>query len=114
MENLLRDGDYVPNGFGGFVRLQDTEAVLQRALFKLTARRGSFPFLPRLGSRLLSLGGMRRAERGAAAAQYAAEALEGMGLTVEGANIREVSDNQLGIDFALRLSGQTAGVEVTI
>ena len=52
MENLLRDGDYVPNGFGGFTRLYGTQEVLARALFRLTCRRGSFPFLPELGSRL--------------------------------------------------------------
>ena len=50
-ENLLRGGDYVPDGFGGFVRLQEEEALLERALFKLTCRRGAFPFLPELGSR---------------------------------------------------------------
>ena len=56
MENLLRDGDYVPNGFGGFTRLYGTQEVLARALFRLTCRRGSFPFLPELGSRLQELG----------------------------------------------------------
>ena len=45
MENLLRDGDYVPNGFGGFTRLYGAQEVLAKALFKLTCRRGSFPFL---------------------------------------------------------------------
>ena len=44
MENLLRDGDYVPNGFGGFTRLYGAQEVLAKALFKLTCRRGSFPF----------------------------------------------------------------------
>ena len=114
MENLLRDGDYVPNGFGGFVRLQDTDALLQRALFRLTVRRGSFPFLPRLGSRLMELGRERRDARSTVARQYAAEALEGMGLLVEEARIREVSAEQLGIAFDLRLSGQTKQVEVTV
>ena len=42
-ENLLRGGDYVPDGFGGFVRLQEEEALLERALFKLTCRRGGVP-----------------------------------------------------------------------
>lgn len=114
MENLLRNGDYVPNGFGGFVRLQDSEATLQRALYKLTVRRGSFPFLPRLGSRLSALGKEPKAERSAVAVQYAAQALEGMGLLVEAANVREVSGEQLGVEYELRLSGQTGRVEVTI
>jgi len=77
-ENLLRGGDYVPDGFGGFVRLQEEEALLERALFKLTCRRGAFPFLPELGSRLRELGRLRPSARNAAAQQYAAQALEGM------------------------------------
>ena len=77
-ENLLRGGDYVPDGFGGFVRLQEEEALLERALFKLTCRRGAFPFLPELGSRLRELGRLRPSARNAAARQYAAQALEGM------------------------------------
>ena len=31
MENLLRDGDYVPNGFGGFTRLYGAQEVLAKA-----------------------------------------------------------------------------------
>ena len=45
-ENLLRGGDYVPDGFGGFVRLHDSEALLACALFKLTCRRGALPSQP--------------------------------------------------------------------
>ena len=67
MENLLRDGDYVPNGFGGFTRLYGAQEVLAKALFKLTCRRGSFPFLQDLGSRLYELGRLRPSEREAAA-----------------------------------------------
>ena len=52
----LKDGDFVPDGTGDFCRLEGSEAVLQRVLFKLTARRGSFPFLPELGSQLHRLG----------------------------------------------------------
>lgn len=56
MELRLEQGDYVPNGAGGFQRLEGAEALLQRVLFRLTARRGQFPFLPELGSRLYQLG----------------------------------------------------------
>ena len=49
MELRLEQGDYVPNGAGGFQRLEGAEALLQRVLFRLTARRGQFPFLPELG-----------------------------------------------------------------
>ena len=54
-ELLLRDGDYVPDGQGGLRRAEGTDGLLQRVLFQLSARRGSFPFLPELGSRLYAL-----------------------------------------------------------
>ena len=72
MENLLRGGDYVPDGFGGFVRLRGDEKDLQRALYRLTCRRGALCFLPRLGSRLYRLGREKTAARDQAAMQMAA------------------------------------------
>ena len=57
-ELLLRDGDYVPDGQGGLRRAEGTDGLLQRVLFQLSARRGSFPFLPELGSRLYALEGV--------------------------------------------------------
>ena len=41
MELWLKNGDYVPDGKGGFVQLEGEEALLQRVLFRLCARRGS-------------------------------------------------------------------------
>ena len=46
------NGDYVPDGAGGFLRAEGTDELLQRVLWKLSIPRGSFPFLPDLGSRL--------------------------------------------------------------
>ena len=75
MERKLMDGDYVPDGSGGLTTLSGGEEVLARVLFRLTARRGALPFLPRLGSRLGQLGRERPSARQALAAQYVAEAL---------------------------------------
>lgn len=75
MERKLMDGDYVPDGSGGLTALSGGEEVLARVLFRLTARRGALPFLPRLGSRLGQLGRERPSARQALAAQYVAEAL---------------------------------------
>lgn len=72
---LLKNGDYVPDGNGGFATVSDKEALLGRVLFRLTARRGKFPFLPELGSRLYQLLREKPAARETLAAQYAAEAL---------------------------------------
>ena len=51
MELRIQNGDYVPDGLGGAVRCQGADALLERVLFRLTARRGGLPLLPRLPSR---------------------------------------------------------------
>ena len=40
----IRDGDYVLDTAGALRRACGAEALLQRVLFRLTARRGTFPF----------------------------------------------------------------------
>lgn len=83
MELLIRDGDYVPDGRGGLQSAQGEEELLQRALFRLTMRRGSFPFLPELGSELYRLTREKPSAWQGLARQYAAEALRGEeGVTV--------------------------------
>ena len=75
MEPRIKNGDYIPDGLGGVVRCEGAEAVLERVLFRLTARRGGLPFLPRLGSRLYLLSREPAVQRFSAAQQYVAEAL---------------------------------------
>ena len=67
---ILREGDYVPDGRGGFRKAEGEEELLERILWKLSVRRGSFPFLPELGSRLHLLGRIPARERQALAGQY--------------------------------------------
>ena len=71
---MLVNGDYVPQE-NGLQSAKGDEAVLQRMLMKLTARRGQFPFMENFGSRLWTLDRLRPAERQAAAEQYVLEAL---------------------------------------
>lgn len=73
MELKLVNGDYQPDGHGGL--RQAEEEILQRALSRLTARRGSFPFLPEFGSRLYLLGTVAPSVRALAAERYVTEAL---------------------------------------
>ena len=63
---ILRNGDYCPDGMGGFRQAWGGEEVLGR---------GSFPLLPQVGSRLYLLGREKPAARGTVGAGYAAEAL---------------------------------------
>lgn len=84
MELVLRNGDYVSDGAAGLCYVQGREALLQRVLFRLSAKRGTFPFWETLGSRLWQLGQIPTSARQAAAKQYVAEALaEERGLSVE-------------------------------
>ena len=76
MEWNIQNGDYVPNGAGSMEALKGAEAVLARVRFRLTARRGALPFLPKLGSRLHQVLRERPSARQALCAQYVAEALE--------------------------------------
>ena len=88
----LRNGDYVPDGVGGFATASGAEAVLERVYFLLTARRGKFPLLPEVGSRLYQIFREKPSARGALGASYAAEALAGeRGLRVLGAVWEEES-----------------------
>ena len=107
MELELRNGDYIPNGTGGLCRLEGTRALVQRVLFRLKARRGSFPFWDSLGSRLWKLGRLPVRERQAAARQYVEEALaEEPGLRVESVELAQGGDGT-----ALLTVGMTCGEE---
>ena len=92
MSLLLQNRDYAPDGNGGVAVVQDGEELLGEVLFRLTARRGGFPFLPALGSRMHLLRRVKPSERESLALQYAVEALEDLtDVTVAGASVRQES-----------------------
>ena len=75
MELKIKSRDYVPDGVGGLQRVSGREELLQRVLFKLMARRGSFAPIPTLGSELFLLEREKPSCREATAKKYAAVAL---------------------------------------
>lgn len=112
MELELRNGDYVPDGVGGLRSAGGREALLRRVLFRLTARRGSFPFWETLGSHLWKLGQVPPAKRQAAAKQYVAEALaEESGLTVEQV---ELAESDGGATLTAFLAYEERPMDVTL
>lgn len=112
---MLRDGDYIPDGNGGLRTAAGSAALLQRVLWKLTGRRGSFPFLPGLGSRLYSLPREKPAARRAAARQYVDEALAGEeGLTVTGLELGEGEDGAMVLTVELEYEGEALQGTVTV
>lgn len=111
----LRNGDYVLDGTGGLRRAEGQEALLERVLFRLTARRGTFPFLPELGSRLWQLGQIPLTQRQSAAEQYVTEALEGeTGLEVERVDLAESASGQAQVTAELTWRGETLSVTVEV
>ena len=114
MALMLRDGDYVPDGAGGLRTVEGAEALLQEVLFRLQARRGGLPFLPWLGSRLSFLPREKHRARAALARQYAAEALEELDVSVDGAELTEGGDGTLGVRVYLTWRGEPLQAEVEI
>lgn len=115
MELKIRNGDYCSDGIGGEKRVTGTEALLERALFRLSVRRGSFPFLPTLGSELHRLAGEKPSERETAARQYAAAALEEeSALTVERVELTEGGDGIMRLCVLLTADGESAAVELAV
>lgn len=114
MELKLIDGDYVPDGFGGFTRVQGDAALLSRALFLLTARRGSFPLLPELGSELWRLGEEKPSGRNMAALQYAQEALAPLGVQVMAAEVVPDEARTAHVAVQFLREGTAFTLEVTI
>lgn len=113
-ELKIRDGDYRRWG-GGLETVDGAEALLQRVMFRLTARRGAFPFRESLGSRLWQLGRVPAPQRKAAAMQYAAEALRDEALTVEDVALQELPDGAIAMTAVLRGGGgKTLSVTVDI
>ena len=111
---VIRNGDYVSDGAGGLRRAEGREALLERVLFRLTARRGQFPFLEDLGSRLWRLGRVSTAGRQAAAEQYVAEALAAeTGLTVETVTLTQ-ENGKASLTAALTYQGEALSVTLEV
>lgn len=114
VELWLRAGDYVPDGRGGLVRLEGGEAVLQRVLFRLCARRGGFPLLPEMGSGLYRLGSEPRISRLSAARQYVAEALRSEDVSVEDVSLREAGGGRMDVEVSLLYQGERLLLHVVV
>lgn len=114
MTTILHNGDYQPDGKGGFLRAQGREAVLADALFRLQCRRGAFAFLPDLGSRLYLLHREKPSARDMVAGQYAVEALQGLPVQVLGCHVGQKEKDVLWIQLELAVEDSTAQVEVYV
>ena len=111
MSLLLQDRDYADDGNGGVAVVQDGDELLGEVLFRLTARRDSFPFLPSLGSRMHLLRRAKPSEWENLALQYAVEALDGLTeVTVTGASVQQEGD---ALRVSVELLWQSTQLAVT-
>lgn len=110
----MKNGDYVPNGQGGFLRAEGRSELLQRVLWKLSARRGAFPFLKELGSRLYTLTREKPSTWNSLAQQYVAEALAGeTGSTVDRVELTETA-GKLELTVYLDWVGESLEVKLEL
>ena len=112
MALVLREGAYVPDGRGGFRSAEGGQEVLERVLWKLTVRRGSFPFLPELGSRLHLLGRASTRQRETLAGQYVAEALADEDVAVTGVELDREGEGRLLVHLLWQGQEMTAAMTV--
>lgn len=114
MELKIRNRDYVSDGAGGLVCVSGWDELLERVLFKLSVRRGSFALAPELGSELHLLWREKGESRATAAKQFVAEALaEETDLTVSDVTLEQKGDLLL-LRAALLYEGETLEVSVRI
>ncbi len=111
MALVLRDGDYVPDGKGSFRTAEGAQELLERVLWKLSVRRGSFPFLPELGSRLHLLGRAAAGRRETLARQYVQEALADEEVTVTQVNLVPEGDRA---ELTARMEWRGEELSVTV
>lgn len=112
MHLKLRGGDYVSDGEGGFLVNEGDGELLEQALFLLTARRGGYPLMPELGSRLYLLPREKPAAREGAARTYIQEALEPMGFSVTEVSV--VEGDVLMVSAQVQRQGQSGVLEVQV
>lgn len=114
MEIKLVQGDYVPDGLGGIQRCKGSDALLQRVLYRLTARRGQFPLLPRLGSQLYLLGRESAANRASSAMKFAAEALAEEDVEVTDVALSPAGEGRIRVEVLLRYQGSDLSILLTV
>jgi len=112
-ELRLRNGDYVV-GSGALQQVSGKEALLQRVMFRLCARRGRFPFLPELGSRLWQLSHVPAAQRQSAAEAFVAEALSDETVSVERVELADGENGVMHMTVALIYQGEELAVTLNM
>lgn len=108
-------GKYVRGACGGLETVSGRDELLQRALMRLSARRGGFFPLPDFGSELHTLFSMKKPQRAAAARRMVYEALAPeTQLQVLSVDYREDGDRaDVSVELTLA-GGENARLDVAV
>ena len=115
MELKIRNGEYVFDGSSALQKVEGNEELIQRVLYKLTARRECFPFLPERGRELYRLGYSAGKERCGAAEQAVREALQdATDVELQSVMLADGPDNLHTLRVYLAYRGQALEVALTV
>jgi hypothetical protein len=115
MDTLLLGGDHAVGGRGLPVAIGGVREIIQRALIRLSVRKGGFAPDIALGSELWRLSGVRAELRDRVAAGYVREALLPIrGLSVVAVSCETPEPDRLTVKTELEIGEGTYDLEVNI
>lgn len=113
-ELLINSGDYVLDGAGGLCRAEGSVGLLQQIIYQLVVPKGSFPFLPDLGSQLSLLLRVKPSQRTTLALKYVTEALTGISdLEIDSVEVEEL-EGDLTVTVYLTWEGESLSLTVGV
>ena len=114
MDTLLKDGIISANANGLPVQVSGIDEITQRALIRLSVRKGGFIYDPDLGSDLFNIS-VTKTDEGTLKS-IVCEALKDMpGVTIDSVEkIVDYEEKNLYLKVYLRISGQAAAFDIKI
>ena len=115
MDTLLVHGDHYRDSRGLPTVIYDLQELVQRALIRLSLKKGNFILDPALGSELHRLPLAVSLANNRAALSFAQEALRPMAglLTVQSAVCKLLESGHLAVDLTIAAHGESYLLEVT-
>lgn len=115
IDTLLINGDHSTDSRGIPIKITGERELIQRALLRLTIKKGSFEQDPALGSELYKLHGIRGGNIARIAQSYVQEALLPMQeITVSGVAVEWLNSDVMRLFVSLSISNSMYQLEVDV
>lgn len=115
MDMWIENGDYVPDGKGGFVMAEGIDAVVQRVIYRLSVPQGSFLPQPEFGSLLSTLCREKPSSWEALAGQYVRLAVEEEeDVTLDRVSLSPLTGGKVELTVYLLWQGDTVSFSLTL